>query len=112
MAEMKYILSSGRSTTRVEEYMIDLFKLYLTIYPGDIPGAPEYGFDFNLLGVYRQDLPNELKSKVSELVRKVNSRFSGGVSLVILSLDLVDETKARLVVSAGEVGEEITLNIY
>ena len=109
---MKYILSSGRSTTRLEEYMIDLFKLYLTIYPGDIPGAPEYGFDFNLLGVYRQDLPNELKSKVSELVRKVNSRFSGGVSLVISSLDLVDETKARLVVSAGEVGEEITLNIY
>ena len=112
MAVMKYILSDGRSTTRVEEYMVDLFKLYLTIFPGDIPGAPDYGFDFDLVGVYKQDLPTELKTRVAELVKKINSRFTSGVSLSVSSLEIIDETKARLVVNAGSVSSEIVLNIY
>ena len=112
MAVMKYILSSGRGTTRVEEYIIDLFKLYLKIYPGDVPFAPEYGFNWDLSGIYKADLPKELKARVEELVRKVNSRFASGVSLSVKSLDLIDETRARLVVQAGEYASEITLNIY
>jgi hypothetical protein len=112
MAIMKYLLSDGRTTYKVEEYMIDLFKLYLTIFPGDIPGAPEYGFNFDLVGVYQQDLPRELKSRISELVRKVNSRFTSGISLSVSSLEIIDETRARLVVEAGQVSSEIVLNIY
>lgn len=112
MATAKYILSTGKSTTRVEEYMIDLFKLYLTIFPGDIPGAPNFGFDFNLIGVYQEDLPRELKSRVTELVKKVNSRFSSGISLSVSSLEIIDETRARLVVNAGNFSSEIVLNIY
>ena len=112
MAVMKYILSSGRGTTRVEEYIIDLFKLYLKIYPGDIPGAPDYGFNWDFSGIYKADLPGELRNRVEELVNKVNSRFGSGIRLSVKSLELLNEEKARLVVSAGEVNEEITLNIY
>lgn len=109
---MKYILSNGKSTTKVEEYMIDLFRLYLTIYPGDIPCVPDYGFDFDLVGVFKQDLPQELKSRVIKLVEKVNSRFSSGISLSVRSLEILDETRARLEIMAGEISETIDLNIY
>lgn len=112
MAEMKYLLSSGKITKRPEEYIIDLFRLYLTIYPGDIPGNPDFGFDFNLAGVYKPELPGKVKSIVESLIRKINSRFNYGVSLSLVSLDLVDETKAKVVVSAGDISNEITINIY
>lgn len=112
MAELKYILSSGRGTTRVEEYIIDLFKLYLKIEPGDIPFVPDYGFNFDLSGIYKADLAREIESRVGGLVSKINSRFSSGVNLSLKSLELVDETKVRIVVSAGEYSSEITLNVY
>ena len=41
----KYLLSTGESTTRIERYILDLFKLNLQIYPGDIPGS-KLGFEF------------------------------------------------------------------
>ena len=44
----KYLLSTGTATDRLEYYVLDLFRLYLKIYPGDIPGASGLGFDFNL----------------------------------------------------------------
>lgn len=112
MAGMKYILSSGRGTTRVEEYIIDLFKLYLKIEPGDVPSLPEYGFNFDLSGIYKADLPREIESKVTSLVNKVNSRFQGGVQLSLKSLEMISEEKVKIIVSAGEYASEITLNIY
>ncbi len=110
---MKYLLSGGRGTTRIEEYLIDLFKIYLKIYPGDVPGAPDFGFDFNLQGVYQDELPAELESRVTRLVQKVNSRFSGSkISLRIESLEIISETKARLKISAGTLVDDIEVNIY
>lgn len=96
----------------MEEYIIDLFKLYLKIYPGDIPNLPEYGFDFDLSGIYKADLPREIESRVNSLVNKVNSRFQGGVRLSLKSLEMISEEKVKIVVSAGEYASEITLNIY
>lgn len=109
---MKYLLSSGRTTERVEEYMLDLFKLYLTIYPGDVPGLPNYGFDFNLVEVLKDDLSREIRSRISNLVNKVNSRFSSGVSLSVTSLELISETKVRVILQAGLTKEEVVVNIY
>lgn len=109
---MKYILSGGRGTTRIEEYLIDLFKLHLSIYPGDIPGSLEYGFDFNLQGVFQDELPAELKLRVGSLVQKINSRFpTSSISLVVESLDIISETKARLCISAGKLQDNIEVNI-
>ena len=110
---MKYLLSGGRGTTKIEEYLIDLFKIYLKIYPGDIPGAPEYGFDFNLQGIYQDELPAELESRVARLVQKVNSRFAGEkVKLEVESLEIISPTKARLQISAGALEDDIEVNIY
>jgi len=112
MAEMKYILSSGRGTTRVEEYIIDLFRLYLKIEPGEIPFMPDFGFNFDFSGIYKADLGREIESRVGSLIGKINSRFSSGVQLSLKSLELVDETKVKITVSAGEYASDITLNIY
>lgn len=111
MATMKYLLSSGRATGRIEEYLIDLFKLHLKIYPGDIPGALEYGFNFNLQGVYQDELPAELKSRLGSLVQKINSRFASGISLSIESLEIISETKARLIIAAGTLRDDLELSI-
>ena len=107
MATMKYLLSSGRGTVRIEEYLIDLFKLHLKIYPGDIPGALEYGFNFNLQGIYQDELPAELKSRLGSLVQKINSRFKSGISLTIESLEIISETKARLIIAAGTLRDDL-----
>ena len=112
MAGMKYILSSGRGTYRVEEYLIDLFKLYLQIEPGDIPNSPDLGFNFDLSGILKADLPRELEARIGSLVNKVNSRFQSGVKLSLKSLELINETKVRVVISAGEYSDDVTLNIY
>ena len=110
---MKYILSGGRGTTRIEEYLIDLFKLHLSIYPGDIPGSLEYGFDFNLQGVFQDELPAELESRISRLVQKVNSRFFGStMKLEVESLEIISPTKARLKISAGTLVDDMEVNIY
>lgn len=110
---MKYLLSVGRGTNKIEEYLIDLFKLYLRVYPGDIPGAPEYGFDFNLQGIYQDELPAELESRVARLVQKVNSRFPNStMKLEVESLEIISPTKARLQISAGTLEDDIEVNIY
>lgn len=110
--KMKYILSTGRGTTRVEEYLIDLFKLHLKIYPGDIPGALDYGFDFNLQGIYQNELPAELSRRIGSLVQKINSRFSSDyIQMSIESLELISETRARVVIAAGNLRDDIEINI-
>lgn len=110
---MKYLLSSGRGTSRIEEYLMDLFKLYLHIFPGDIPGAPDFGYDFNLQGTYQDVLPAELESRVSRLIQKVNSRFPAQrMNLRLESLELLSPERARLRISAGTLVDDIEVNIY
>ena len=33
----KYLLSTGQTTHKIEEYIMDLLDLYIKINPGDIP---------------------------------------------------------------------------
>ncbi len=108
----KYLLSTGKTTRRPEEYIIDLFKLHMKIYPGDVPGVYDFGYDFNQAGIYKSELPQTLRRSVENLVSKINSRFQRGVTLELISLEIMDETKAKVVVSAGNISDEITINIY
>ena len=43
---MKYRLTTGGATNKVELYIIDLFRLYLIINRRDIPMNNDLGFDF------------------------------------------------------------------
>jgi len=109
----KYLLSTGTATDRLEYYVLDLFKLYLKIYPGDIPGASGLGFDFNLAGVQKADLPSVISTKVSQLVRTIQGRFKSGVTITLDSVEIVSEEKAKIVVTVNrDVTDDIYINLY
>jgi hypothetical protein len=110
---MKYLLSDNTVTSQVEYYVIDLFKLYLSVYPGDIPGADSIGFDFNLRGTFKANLASEVESRISSLVSKFQSKFSGGLSFVLEECSLIDDSLVKVVVSCGRVrSEDIIVNLY
>ena len=110
---MKYLLSDNTVTTQVEYYVIDLFKLYLSVYPGDIPGADGIGFDFNLHGTFKADLASVVESRISSLVSKFQSRFNGSLTFGLDSVELIDETLVKIVVSCGKVqSDEIIVSLY
>ena len=110
---MKYLLSDNTVTTQVEYYVIDLFKLYLSVYPGDIPGARDIGFDFNLRGTFKADLANEVESRILRLVTKFQSKFSDTLTFKLEECVLIDETLVKVVVSCGKVlSDDILVSLY
>lgn len=109
----KYLLSSGQATERVEYYILDLFKLYLKIFPGDIPGASGLGFDFNLGDTRKADIPETLRLKVNQLIKKIQDRFTTEITLSLESLEIVSETMAKVVIRVNQVvSDEIYFNLY
>lgn len=104
----KFLLSTGKETENIAEYVLDLFSLYLMILPGDIPRS-DVGFDFIISGVQKPDLPYEIKSRLSNLVDKIKDHTR--VKVEIDSIEIVDETKARVTVSVGRYTKEIELDV-
>lgn len=118
MSSKKYLLSTGEITSKIEYYFLDLFKLYLTIYPGDIPGASDIGFNFIFTDVKKDEIVSEVKSRVNILIEKLKSKIinemgSNRVSIVVNELALMDETTVRLILTLNErISEELTIDIY
>lgn len=109
---MNYLLSTGQNTDKVEYYIIDLFKLYLNIWPGDIPGADQIGFDFIFNNIKKKDILNEIKSRINILITKIKNKFSQTLNISIVSLELLDETKVKLVISVNQIqSDEILVDI-
>lgn len=109
---MKYLLSTGGSTNKVEYYIIDLFKLYLSIYPKDIPNAQQIGFDFILTDVKKDELLDKIKYRVNVLIDKIKNKFSNSLTITINSLELVDQSKVKLVIDVNQIkSDEIEINI-
>lgn len=110
---MKYLLSNGKSTDKIEYYILDLFKLHLKIYPGDIPGAKEIGANFVISDRFKADIPKIVKERVSELVAKFSKQFSMCTKISVVSIDIVDSETASIVISVNDsASDEITLNLY
>lgn len=103
---MKYLLSTGRSTDRLEVYVLDLFKLYLNIMPGDIPGT-DIGFNFVLTDTLKSNLVSEIRNRVSTIVNTIQSKFDRNkVQISVSSLDIINEEKVKLVVSVNNITSE------
>lgn len=108
----KYLLSTGKSTTKVEEYILDLVRLYLNINPGDIPGRPDFGINFTITNTMKDELKSEIRYMSKSLVETIKSRLSG-VSLEIESISLIDEQRVRLVLQVdGKLAEEYYIDLY
>lgn len=112
--EYRYLLSTGQATTKAEEYIIDLFRVYLTVYPGDIPHYKDLGFDFLLTEVTKDGMEEAVKSKVESLVSKIQDSLPNQKYQIIISeLDLIDEETVRLVIDvSGTRSEDIYINLY
>lgn len=108
---MRFLLSTGKSTDRVEVYVLDLFKLYLNIMPGDIPGT-DIGFDFVLTDTLKSNLVSEVKRRVNSIVKLIQSRFDEKkVQISVSSLEFINDEKLKLVVSVNKTtSEEIVIN--
>ena len=112
--EYRYLLSNGRSTTKAEEYIIDLFRIYLTVYPGDIPHYKKLGFDFLLTDITKDGMTEAVKGKVTSLVSKIQDSLPNQkYTITISELDLIDEETVRLVIDvSGYKSEDIYINLY
>lgn len=106
---MKYLLSTGETTGKIEKYILDLFKLNMAIYPDDIPNS-NIGFNFVITDVKKSELPEEIKSRITSLITRLQSRFSG-ITISLESLELLSEELARVVVRVNQESEQIELTI-
>lgn len=107
---MKYLLSSGECTERLELYIIDLFKLNMQIYPEDIPWSA-IGFDFLMTNVSKPDVPSEIEYRVKKLLDRFQKRF-GGVQISLESIEVLDETRARVIFNVSKERGEVEINLY
>lgn len=106
---MKYLLSTGETTGKIEKYILDLFKLNMAIYPDDIPNS-NIGFNFVITDVKKSELPEEIRSRITSLITRLQSRFSG-ITISLESLELLSEELARVVVRVNQESEQIELTI-
>lgn len=107
----KYLLSTGESTYRKEEYIIDLFKLHFNINPGDVPMRDNMGFNTILTGVLKSELQSEILSRVTLFIEQIQGYFSN-IKITIDELSLEDEKTANLTITVNETTSgNITFNI-
>jgi len=110
---MKYLLSTGKITTRIEYYILDLIKLNLTVLPKDLPiDSSEIGFDYAMSGITKDQLKTEVRSRLTYLIKKIQERFPG-VDLQITSLSIVDESTVNLTLTVnGKIDRDFNINLY
>ena len=114
MSTYRYLLSTGEATTKAEEYIIDLFRIYLTLYPEDVPHYNSLGFNFLLTDVTKENLKSTVTSKVEQLVGKIQDILPNKkYTISINTLDLIDEETVKLVIDVnGTLSEDIFINLY
>lgn len=106
----RYLLSSGDITEKLELYILDLFKLNMQIYPEDIPWSA-IGFDFILTDTPKSDVPAEVEYRVRMLLNRFSERFSG-VDISLESIEILDETRARVIFNVNVERSEVEINLY
>lgn len=107
---MNYLLSTGEVTSKIERYILDLFDLYLKVYPDDIPGSG-IGFDFILTDIKKSELVSEVKYRVEKLVNQFQERFKG-VSIGVDSIEIIDEETANIRVRINQLSSNIEVLLY
>ena len=108
----RYLLSTGSSTDKVEYYILDLFKVYLNIFPGDIPGDDQIGFDFIMTNTKKADLADDIRRRVEILISKLQKKVSN-VKISLVEAALINETTVKIVVDVNQIrSEEILVDLY
>ena len=98
----KYLLSTGIATDKIEDYIVDLFRLYLQIWPGEIPGLPQLGFDFILTDIKKADLVNNVTSRLSCLINIIQDKFGAAVTILLNSVEIINETRVQVTITVND----------
>lgn len=107
-----FVLSDGRVTADIPEYVLDLFRLVLSVLPGDIPGLPDFGFDFRFAGVPSADLPEKVEFRAKALVEQIGKSFPTH-SIELTDLEVIDSRTVRLEVTIdGSSSSSIYIDIH
>jgi hypothetical protein len=106
----KYLLSTGVVTNSVSKYVIDLIKLNLMTYPGDLPGV-NVGFDFLITDTLINDLPSVVKQKAESLISRIKNNFGSGITIELSSVEIIDAEKVKMTISVNQTSETIEINI-
>ena len=107
----KYLLSTGLTTTKIEEYILDLFELYLKVNPGDIPFKSEIGFNFTLTNVMKDDLEREIVYRVNSLVERIKTHIPS-VPISAESIRLIDEQRVHVILKVnGSLYDGLDINL-
>lgn len=105
-----YLLSTGRSTTKVERYILDLFRLNIQIFPGDIPGS-NVGFDFVITDTKKDEILSTIRSRVNSLVSTIQSKFNG-IDINVNSIEFLDEERVLINIEVNDYTDTISINVY
>ena len=105
----KYLLSTGRVTTSLNEYILDLFRLELSIFPGDIPNS-KVGFNFLLTDTKKDELNWEIRSRVGDLVYRMKERFEG-ITMEVKDITFVDNSRVVVIIDVSGTSDMITIDV-
>lgn len=105
----KYLLSTGVCTSKIEDYILDLFRLNLQVWPGDIPGS-NVGFDFIFSDTKKDMLQRDVKNRVESLVSRIQSQF-GGIKIEVSGIDLIDETRVLITIDVRGTSDTILIDL-
>lgn len=110
---MKYLLSTGSYTDKIEYYIIDLIRLNFIILPDDIPGNTGIGFNYVLINEKKDEIVNSIRSKLDILIDSISKRVGNKYKITIQSIDLINSNEGRLklIVNVNEVSEELTVSV-
>lgn len=105
MNKSNYILSTGETTNDVITYIKDLFKIYFSIRPKDIPGMGYVGFESSLIGITKDSLRSEITRRVQSVVDIIKSQFTG-IEMSLESLKIISEERIDVVLNIdGNISE-------
>jgi hypothetical protein len=107
----QYLLSDGSVTTDPALYIQDLFPLYLSVNPGDVPYLPDYGFNFTFAGIPKSELYSKVKFRMEALVRLIQDSFQGS-SITLDSLEMPSEDTVKAIITVDGVKSDLYINIY
>lgn len=109
---MRYLLTNGSVTDKIEYYILDLFRLYFEVIPDEIPNS-SIGFNKIFTNVSKSSISSEIKSRITDLINDFKLKFSG-TEISLTNVEMIDEQTFRVEISVNSEEEiyEINSGLY
>lgn len=110
---MKYLLTDGSTTSKIEVYVLDLFKLFMTVHTGDIIMNRSFGGEFSFSGVTNSTARIDVESKAEKIISQIKKSIPSTVILNLVGVQFVSPTEVSVSININdqqyELGVENTI---